>query len=85
MPRGMPELRDDPRFSTNDLRVANRRAINAVIERRLEDGTSDHWIAKLNDAGADVMPMSIAEFTQFVATQSQKYLQIVRETGITAD
>lgn len=40
---------------------------------------------KLNDAGADVMPMSIAEFTQFVATQSQKYQQIVRETGITAD
>ena len=48
---GMPELRDDPRFRTNDLRVENRRAINAAIEERLESGTSDYWIEKLNAAG----------------------------------
>ena len=27
---GMPELRDDPRFRTNDLRIENRRAINTA-------------------------------------------------------
>jgi crotonobetainyl-CoA:carnitine CoA-transferase CaiB-like acyl-CoA transferase len=48
---GMPELRDEPRFRTNELRVENRRAINAAIEERLESGTSDHWIEKLNAAG----------------------------------
>ena len=48
---GMPELRDDPRLRTNDLRVANRRAINAAIEERLGSGTSDYWIEKLNGAG----------------------------------
>ena len=48
---GMSELRDDPRFRTNDLRVENRRAINATIEERLESGTSDYWIEKLNAAG----------------------------------
>jgi crotonobetainyl-CoA:carnitine CoA-transferase CaiB-like acyl-CoA transferase len=48
---GMPELRDDPRFRTNDLRVENRPAINAAIEERLESGTSDYWIEKLNAAG----------------------------------
>lgn len=48
---GMPELRDDARFRTNELRVANRRAINAAIEERLESGTSDYWIEKLNAAG----------------------------------
>jgi CoA:oxalate CoA-transferase len=48
---GMPELRDDPRFRTNDLRVENRRAINAAIEERLQSGTSDYWIEKLNAAG----------------------------------
>ena len=48
---GMPELRDDPRFHTNDLRVENRRAINAAIEERLQSGTSGHWIEKLNAAG----------------------------------
>jgi crotonobetainyl-CoA:carnitine CoA-transferase CaiB-like acyl-CoA transferase len=48
---GMPELRDDPRFHSNDLRVANRRAINTAIEQRLKEGTSAYWIAKLNAAG----------------------------------
>lgn len=45
------ELRDDPRFLSNDLRVANRRAMNAAIEVRLMGGTSDYWIKKLNAAG----------------------------------
>ena len=49
---GMPELRDDPRLRTNDLRVANRRAINAAIEERLGSGTSDYWIEKLNGAAS---------------------------------
>ncbi len=47
----MPEWRDDPRFRTNDLRVANRPAMKAAIEARLMTGTSDHWIEKLNAAG----------------------------------
>jgi crotonobetainyl-CoA:carnitine CoA-transferase CaiB-like acyl-CoA transferase len=46
-----PELRDDPRFATNDLRVANRAAINAAIEARLASRTSEYWIDKLNAAG----------------------------------
>jgi crotonobetainyl-CoA:carnitine CoA-transferase CaiB-like acyl-CoA transferase len=48
---GMPELRNDPRFRTNDLRVENRRVINTAIEERLQSGTSDYWIEKLNAAG----------------------------------
>ena len=48
---GMPELRDDPRFRTNELRVENRRAINTAIEERLKGGTSEHWIERLNAAG----------------------------------
>ena len=47
----LPELRADPRFATNDLRVANRGAINAAIEARLLDETTEYWIAKLNPAG----------------------------------
>jgi crotonobetainyl-CoA:carnitine CoA-transferase CaiB-like acyl-CoA transferase len=46
-----PELRDDPDFRTNDLRVKNRRAMNAAVEERLAGGTSDYWIDKLNAAG----------------------------------
>jgi CoA:oxalate CoA-transferase len=47
----MPELRQDPRFATNDLRVRNRAAMNAAVEARLSAGTTEHWIEKLNAAG----------------------------------
>ncbi|HLY44766.1 MAG TPA: CoA transferase [Stellaceae bacterium] len=46
-----PEWRDDPRFRSNDLRVANRAAINAAVEARLMANTTEYWIAKLNAAG----------------------------------
>jgi CoA:oxalate CoA-transferase len=45
------ELRADPRFATNDLRVRNRAAINAAIEARLVTETTAHWIDTLNAAG----------------------------------
>jgi crotonobetainyl-CoA:carnitine CoA-transferase CaiB-like acyl-CoA transferase len=45
------DLRLNPRFRTNDLRVANRAAINAAIEARLATGTSEYWIDRLNAAG----------------------------------
>src|SRR4051812_6572240 len=47
----LAELREDPRFASNDLRVKNRAAINASIEARLQTETTDHWIEKLNAAG----------------------------------
>jgi crotonobetainyl-CoA:carnitine CoA-transferase CaiB-like acyl-CoA transferase len=48
---GLPELRQDPRFATNDLRVRNRAAMTAVIEARLGTGTTAYWIELLNAAG----------------------------------
>jgi crotonobetainyl-CoA:carnitine CoA-transferase CaiB-like acyl-CoA transferase len=47
----MPELRADPRFATNDLRLQHRAAMNAVIEARLMTATTAHWIELLNAAG----------------------------------
>jgi CoA:oxalate CoA-transferase len=47
----MPDLRQDPRFATNDLRVRNRAAMTAAIEARLKTGTTEHWIELLNAAG----------------------------------
>src|SRR5438067_13696323 len=48
---GLAELRADPRFATNDLRVRNRAAVNAAIEARLVTETTEHWIDTLNAAG----------------------------------
>jgi CoA:oxalate CoA-transferase len=47
----MPELRDDPRFATNDPRVRHRAAMNAAVEARLTTATTAHWIETLNAAG----------------------------------
>src|ERR1700733_6171601 len=47
----MPELRHDPRFASNDLRVANREAMNAAIEAGLRTNKTEHWIEALNRAG----------------------------------
>jgi crotonobetainyl-CoA:carnitine CoA-transferase CaiB-like acyl-CoA transferase len=48
---GLAELRADPRFATNDLRVNNRAAINAAVEARLVTETTEYWIETLNAAG----------------------------------
>ncbi|MGE0259650.1 MAG: CaiB/BaiF CoA transferase family protein [Alphaproteobacteria bacterium] len=48
---GMPELRENPRFRTNDLRVANRAKVNEAIETRLRTKPTEYWIEKLNAAG----------------------------------
>ncbi len=37
---------------------------------------------KLLEAGADVTPLSIERFTAFVKAESEKYLQVIRETGV---
>jgi crotonobetainyl-CoA:carnitine CoA-transferase CaiB-like acyl-CoA transferase len=47
----MPELRADPRFANNDLRLQHRAAMNATIETRLMTATTEHWIELLNAAG----------------------------------
>src|SRR5581483_5173127 len=38
-------------FRTNDLRVANRAAIDEVVETRLRTETTAYWIDRLNAAG----------------------------------
>jgi crotonobetainyl-CoA:carnitine CoA-transferase CaiB-like acyl-CoA transferase len=48
---GAAEWRIDPRFATNDLRVANRAAMTAAVEARLAAGTTEEWISRLNAAG----------------------------------
>ncbi len=51
------DLLDHPDYATNALRMRNRPAINAEIERRLELQTSDHWIERLNAKGVPCSPI----------------------------
>jgi crotonobetainyl-CoA:carnitine CoA-transferase CaiB-like acyl-CoA transferase len=47
----LEHLRDRPEFRTNELRFANRAAINAAVNERTRAQPVAYWIRVLNDAG----------------------------------
>ena len=54
---GLAHHLTDPEFATNDLRVKNRVAINAVVESATRERTTAHWIEALNRAGVPCGPV----------------------------
>lgn len=42
-----PDLADDPRFSNNALRVANRANLESVLEAILREDSREHWLDRL--------------------------------------
>jgi crotonobetainyl-CoA:carnitine CoA-transferase CaiB-like acyl-CoA transferase len=48
---GLPDLRTDPRFATNGLRLQNRAALNAIVNERILNDTQTNWVTRLNEAG----------------------------------
>lgn len=54
----MPELVEDPRFTTNGLRVVNREALASLIAGRTIAFTRDALIAALEEAGVPVGPIN---------------------------
>lgn len=79
---GLGELRDDPRFGTNALRVANRAAINAAIDARTRLQPRAHWIERLNAAGVPCgVVMNLAEVFADPQIQSQEMVLRVEHPG----
>jgi len=50
-------LRDDPRFATNDARMANLPALVAVLTPLLTRRTTAHWLERLETAGVPAGPV----------------------------
>lgn len=48
---GLIHLKDDPEFANNDLRLANRAKINAIIQEKIAIQSQAYWIEVLNKAG----------------------------------
>jgi CoA:oxalate CoA-transferase len=48
---GMQDLRNDPRFATNLLRMKNRDVLNQLINERVSTDTQANWVKRLNAAG----------------------------------
>ncbi len=48
---GVPELKTDPRFQKRDARKQNRKALTPLLEAKLKERTTDHWVETLNAKG----------------------------------
>jgi crotonobetainyl-CoA:carnitine CoA-transferase CaiB-like acyl-CoA transferase len=54
---GTPELRDDPRFATNGQRVRNNDELVTLLQTRLKERPSAHWLAAMEVAGIPAGPV----------------------------
>ena len=72
-----PELAADPRFATNQARIDNRPALNAVIEAIFAGASTAEWVERLNAAGVACGP--IYDVGQVFADPQVAELRLVRE------
>jgi crotonobetainyl-CoA:carnitine CoA-transferase CaiB-like acyl-CoA transferase len=54
---GLPELAEDPRFTTNPDRVRNREALVEALSARLRQDTREAWLGKLTAARIPAAPV----------------------------
>jgi len=64
-----------PRATPKDVIARLNAEINRIVSQ-------PDIKAKLRDDGADVNPLSVDQFTAFVRAESEKYLQIIRQSGV---
>ena len=60
---GVPELKTDPRFQERDTRKANRNLLTPLLEAKLTQNTTAHWVEVLNAKGipsGDVLSLEAA-------------------------
>ncbi len=60
---GLPELKIDPRFQERDTRKANRFLLTPLLEVRLTQHTTSHWVEVLNARGipaGDILSLEAA-------------------------
>jgi len=62
---GHPELATDPRFDTNEKRVADRPALNEVLEPLFRTRTTDDWMEVLQ--AADILCGPLLTYPELVA------------------
>jgi formyl-CoA transferase len=53
-----PELLDDPRFTTNPLRVQNRAALIPILEAVFHEKTAAEWLDLFHEAGVPASPIN---------------------------
>ena len=73
---GHPEWCDDPRFATNQQRMANREALEAEMERVFAADTTDHWVEVLETAGVPCGP--VYDYAQMFADPQVRHRGLIQ-------
>ena len=75
---GKPELLDDPRFALNKDRMTNHDALIAELSVAFSEHTTEHWLARLTDAGVPAGP--VLNIVDMLAHPQTKARDMVVET-----
>lgn len=74
---GRPDLADDPRFATNQGRIDQRPALNAIIEEVFAGASMAEWVERLNAAGVACGP--IYDVGQVFGDSQVRQMRLVEE------
>lgn len=80
---GVPELKTDPRFQERDTRKANRKALTPILEEKLTQQSTTHWVDALNAQGipsGDILDLEKALTSDQI--KHRETIERVREEGI---
>jgi crotonobetainyl-CoA:carnitine CoA-transferase CaiB-like acyl-CoA transferase len=80
---GHPEWAEDPRFSTNPLRVLNQSALYPLIEAEMAKRNTADWMRLLEDVGIPCSPVqTIGQMLAHEQTQALGVVQPVPDSGM---
>jgi crotonobetainyl-CoA:carnitine CoA-transferase CaiB-like acyl-CoA transferase len=76
---GMPAVAADPRFNDNSARVANRSALNAIVESVFGEMNRDDIVARLEKA--HIAYGRVSSLEDLVAHPQNRYVEVETPTG----
>jgi CoA:oxalate CoA-transferase len=80
---GVPELKTDPRFQERDTRKANRKQLTPLLEEKLLQQPTTHWVDVLNEKGiptGDIYGLEKALLQP--QSQHRQVIATIKEPGI---
>jgi len=77
---GRPELKTDPRFQERDERKKNRRALTPLLEEKLKEKPTAHWVEALN--ARDVPSGDILSLKDALEQPQVQHRQVLHEVQV---
>jgi CoA:oxalate CoA-transferase len=74
---GLSELKTDPRFQERDTRKANRFILTPLLEAKLKQKTTTHWVETLNAKG--IPSGGVLSLEEALTSEQAKHRQVIEE------